>query len=88
MKVKSFKVNIGYNGNRYPKGEVFECDEETGNRLIKQGTVELVEIFKPIESKKIEVPISEVQPQVKIKAIRKPEDEEEFTKVGGRWRKK
>lgn len=87
MKVKSFKVNIGYNGNRYPKGEVFDVDEETGNRLIKQGTVELVETSKPVESTKV-VLKSEVQPQVKIKPAPKPKNEEEFTKIGGRWRKK
>ena len=90
MKVKSYKVNIGYNGKRYPKGDVFECDDETGTRLLKQGTVELIEISKPIEANKAELPKPEVQPQPqpKPKSVSKSKDEEEFTKVGGRWRKK
>lgn len=84
MKVISRKCNIGLNGERYVKGTQFEVDEETGNRLLKQGTVELVDVPKVVE-----IPKTGVK-QSTPKTDEKPEKtaEEEFEKVGGRWRKK
>lgn len=92
MKVISRKCNVGLNGERYVKGVPFEVDEGTGNRLITQGTVELVEptnvpvvkvtLDEPTKSTE-EIPVAEVKSVVKEKP-----DEMEFKKVGGRWKKK
>ncbi len=88
MKVVSNKCNIGLNGERYLKGMPFEVDEETGKRLLAQGSVELVDILKPVES----IPVAEA-PKLPVEtptATPEPENpvEEEFKKVGGRWKKR
>ncbi len=84
MKVISRKCNIGLNGERYIKGTPFEVDEETGNRLLKQGTVELVEVPKVVDILKAEAK----QPAPKTNEKPYKPIETEFEKVGGRWRKK
>jgi hypothetical protein len=86
MKVVSNKVTIGLNGERYVKGTPFECDEETGRRLIAQGTVELVGVVIPAEVKK--PVIEEIKPEKPSEPKAEKPTEEEFKKVGGIWRKK
>lgn len=80
MKLKCIKGTIGLNWTHHEKGDVFECDDETGNRLIAQGIVERIDIQKPDELKTI------VEPMV-TEAISEKPVEEEFKKVGGRWKK-
>lgn len=104
MKVISRKCSVGLNGERHVKGVPFDVDENTGNRLITQGTVELVETINVPEVKVTlvepnksteEIPVAE--PITKIPEVPKPEPEipaeekpaeDEFKKVGGRWKRK
>lgn len=87
MKVVSNKCNIGLNGERYIKGTPFEVDEETGKRLLAQGTVELVGIPNPVEpSLSVESPKTPVETTAVTPEPEKPSGDE-FEKVGGRWKK-
>ncbi len=86
MRVISRKCNVGHNGERFVKGTPFEVDDETGNRLIAQGTVELydkvVEEFKPT----VNIPVVTIEPVIKDQDDKPAE--EEFKKVGARWKRR
>ena len=86
MKVISRKCNIGIDGERFIKGTPFEVDDETGNRLIAQGTVELYDVIVKEITPTTEVPAVTTEPVIKEQED-KP-TEEEFKKVGARWKRR
>lgn len=86
MKVISRKCNIGLDGERFIKGTPFEVDDETGNRLIAQGTVELYDVIVKEITPTTEAPAVTTEPVIKEQED-KP-TEEEFKKVGARWKRR
>ncbi len=73
MRVVSNKCTIMNNEIRYVKGIPFDIDDETGTRLLKQGTVERIETPKT----------NIIDEPVKIEEIKTKEPETK--KKRGKW---